>query len=62
MIDYHLYYNQGVGNYITLASSITTQLYTAFSLTQGVTYKFKVRSRNAYGSSFDSAELSILAA
>jgi len=62
VIDYHLYYDQGVGNYITLASGITTQFYTAVGLTQGVTYRFKVRSRNAYGTSLDSAELSILAA
>lgn len=47
---------------MVLASSVTTLSYTAYSLTNGVTYKFKVQARSAYGYSDFSAEVSILSA
>ena len=48
--------------YIVLASEITTTSYTVTGLTAGLTYRFKVESRNSYGFSILSSEVSILCA
>jgi hypothetical protein len=43
--------------YTTLETGIITQYFTAIALTPGVTYKFKVQSRNAFGYSDYSEEV-----
>jgi hypothetical protein len=45
-----------------LASGLTSPLYTAIGLTSGVTYEFKVESRNSYDYSSYSDTLALLAA
>lgn len=61
VIDYRLWYDQGTGNYVALASGITNLFYLATTLTMGQTYKFKVESRNSYGYSVaPSNEVTIL--
>jgi hypothetical protein len=61
VIDYRLWYDQGTGNYVELASGITNLYYLVTTLTMGQTYKFKVDSRNSYGYSFaPSNEVAIL--
>lgn len=45
-----------------LATGVLTRTYTALNLTPGLTYKFKVQSRNAVGLSDFAPEVSILAA
>ena len=62
MIDYRIWQDQATGTYIILADRLTTLTYTATTLQMGLTYKFKVQSRNAFGFSLDSNEVSILQA
>jgi len=62
VIDYRILQDQATGNYIILADRLTTLAYTATTLQMGLTYKFKVQSRNAFGFSLDSNEVSILQA
>jgi len=63
VIDYSVYYDQGLSTYVLLASSIANNYYvTSVTLTAGITYSFKVTARNAVGSSEQSVALSVLAA
>lgn len=62
VIDYSIYSAESAGTYALLASNVAALSYTAIDLTPGITYKFKVQSRNVYGFSADSAEVFILAA
>jgi hypothetical protein len=48
-----LYFDQGTDgfSYKLVAQGILQKFYTVIDLTPGVTYKFRVRSRNSIGSS-----------
>lgn len=61
-MDYKLFFDNALGIWQTLDSSITTLTYTAINLTPGLRYKFKIQSRNAFGYSVDSLVTEILAA
>lgn len=61
MIDHRINFDQGIGVYKVLASNIVAFSYTATGLSAGVTYRFKVESRNAYGYSQLSSELVVVA-
>jgi hypothetical protein len=63
-MDYWLHYDQGTRNWVELAGSLVG-IYshtTTISLTPGVTYSFKVASRNSVGYSEFSTTLAVLAA
>ncbi len=63
VIDYDIYYDQGLGIYILLTQKCTnTYFATSAILTPGVTYSFKLTARNSVGSSDYSTVLSVLAA
>lgn len=63
ILDYEVWYDQANDDYTILESAATGQSYIATTLTMGTTYKFKLKSRNAYGLSLDySNEVSILQA
>ena len=64
VIDYWLYYDQGTSNWVELAGSLVGiySYTTTISLTPGVTYSFKVASRNSVGYSDFSTTLAVLAA
>lgn len=49
VIDYLVQYAELSAEFETLDAAITTKSYTATSLTPGVTYKFQVKARNAFG-------------
>ena len=50
VIDYRISWDQGTGNYVFLATDITTVSYiTTATLTANTFYSFKVESRNAVG-------------
>ncbi len=56
VIDYNIYYDQGLGIYVLLAQKvINTYFTTSATLTPGVTYSFKITGRNSVGSSDYSA-------
>jgi len=61
-LDYRIYYDQGSGVNIVLATGVTQTSFTATSLTSGTTYKFYVQSRNIVGYSSDSSIVTILCA
>ena len=63
VIDYNVYFDQGLGIYVLIADKLTTSYFTtAATLIPGVTYFFKVTARNTVGSSNYSSVISILAA
>lgn len=63
IIDYTVWYDDGRGDDTFEVRQSGLQLsYTALSLVQGTTYKFKVKARNLYGFSEFSDAVSILAA
>ncbi len=62
VIDYRIWQDQSTGTYIILADHLITLTYTATTLQMGLTYKFKVQSRNAFGFSLDSNIVTILQA
>jgi hypothetical protein len=63
VIDYRVSFDNGTGTtFYTLDSNIVTLPYIAKPLTVGVTYTFKVQSRNIFGYSAFSNGVSILAA
>ena len=63
ILDYSLYTDEATGtDFVVLEASLTTLTYTATSLTQGATYKFKVKARNIYGDSVYSETVTVLAA
>jgi hypothetical protein len=52
VIDYSVYYDQGISVYTLLESGVTSASYTTeVTLNSGVTYSFKVTARNSVGSS-----------
>ena len=53
---------QSDGTYSILASNVVSSSYTAIDLTAGVTYQFKIESRNSYGYSTYSGSISLLCA
>jgi hypothetical protein len=62
IIDYRVSYDQGTDEYVDLATSVVNKEYTATGLNYGTTYKFKVETRNEFGYSVHSEEVSILCA
>jgi hypothetical protein len=64
VIDYTVLYDHGGQNgvFVTLASGIVPETYTAIGLVTGTSYTFKVFARNNFGESLHSAELTVLAA
>jgi hypothetical protein len=64
LIDYRIFFDDATGvTFTELASGLTGNSYTANSLTQGLTYLFKVEARNVYGFSLTySSIVSILTA
>lgn len=61
VLDYRLHYDQGTGDWVVLDTP-TTNAFTAFGLTSGVTYAFKVQSRNIVGYSGFSNTVSLTSA
>jgi hypothetical protein len=52
VIDYTVYYDQGINSLIMLDTGIINQYYqTTIDITPGTFYKFKVTSRNSVGNS-----------
>jgi hypothetical protein len=62
IVDYTVQSDQGLDTFTTIASGITVKSHTATGLTFGVTYKFRVSARNAFGDSNWSTEFIILCA
>lgn len=62
VIDYSVYYDQGISNFVVLDSAVTATEYVFNTVTAGVTYVFKITARNTVGSSLDSDLLTVLAA
>lgn len=60
IIDYRINQRELGGNYLEIASGITTQSYTIPDLVLGTTYEFTLESRNSVGFSSISESLSIL--
>lgn len=61
VIDYLVMFATGSGAYVNL-TSVTVVNYKLTGVTTGVTYKFKILARNAFGYSIESNEVIILAA
>lgn len=62
ILDYRISYDQAVGNWIVLATSVIPNYYTSPMLTSGSTFTFKVEARNIIGYSPTSAAITILCA
>jgi len=63
IIDYRIWYDQSINNWIVLDTNVTTLNYTTkVVLTIGATYQFRVEARNTVGFSSQSSILTILAA
>lgn len=63
LLDYSVWYDNALGgDFELLQSGVTDTLFTAASLTQGLTYQFKIQARNLYGFSSFSNTVSILTA
>lgn len=62
IIDYRVSYDQGAGQWVTLASGVLVKNFVATSVTANTIYAFKVEARNTIGYSTKSAEFSIRAA
>ena len=63
VIDYRITYDQSTGNFVTLATGVTTKSYaTTVALTSGRTYKFYIEARNTVGYSLQSVTFEVLAA
>lgn len=62
VIDYRINFDDGTDVFSIDVAGITSTSYTKTGLTAGITYKFKVEARNAYGYSDYSAAVAILAA
>lgn len=60
ILDYRISYDQGSGNFVILASQVSSKSYTATGLTNGQTYSFKIEARNLKGYSAFSNQVSIL--
>lgn len=62
VLDYSITYDQALSTFTPLASGIASTSFTATGLSAGLTYKFKIQARNAYGLSGYSQVVSILCA
>lgn len=63
VLDYDVYYDQGTGNWVSLAENVLETYYTTtVPLTPDVIYSFKVTARNSVGDSLMSESISIRAA
>ena len=65
VIDYRVSYDQGIGSFVVIGDSYTSQSFTSTALqgiTPGHTYRFYVEARNAVGYSQKSQQISIRAA
>ena len=63
VVDYRVNWDQGTGSYVVLSNAVTGLSYsTSATLTPNTVYKFKLESRNSYGFSTLSSEVSIRAA
>jgi hypothetical protein len=62
IIDHRISIAQSGGSFTVLASNVVGSSYLATELTAGVTYQFKVESRNSYGFSVYSSSISLLCA
>jgi hypothetical protein len=63
VIDYRIWTDLATGStFNVLTSGVNSLSYTITSLTQGLTYQFKIEARNAYGYSVYSNTVSILTA
>ncbi len=62
IIDYRISIAQVGESYLVLASNLVNPSYTAIELTSGITYQFKVESRNSYGYSAYSDSITLLCA
>jgi hypothetical protein len=63
VLDYKVYYDQGLSIYVQLAEGIKNTYYTTqVPLTPGIIYSFKITARNDVGSSDQSEAIAILAA
>jgi len=63
IIDYRVWYDQSIGNFVVLSSSVLTTSYqTTVQLIPGRYYSFKVEARNSVGYSVISNAVVILAA
>jgi len=62
IIDYRINIAQVGGSYSVLASNLVNPSYTVIELTSGITYQFKVESRNSYGYSAYSDSIALLCA
>ena len=62
VIDYRINFDQGTDVFSIDVAGITATSYTKTGLTAGMTYKFKVEARNAFGYSDLSAAVTVLAA
>jgi hypothetical protein len=60
--DYRVNYKEQGGTYSVLEAALSATSYTAIGLTAGTTYVFTVESRNSYGYSAVSDELTLLCA
>ena len=55
-------FDQGNNTFVVLKTGITTTGYVMTGVTPGVTYQFKIESRNSYGYSTYSGSISLLCA
>ena len=62
MFDYTVFYDQATDTFVELESGVLSTSYVATGLTPGLTYKFKVKSRNSFGFSDFSSVLSLYCA
>lgn len=62
VIDYKVTVTSSDGLYSTVTEQLTSQAFTALTLTKGVTYYFTVQSRNAHGYSLESEQMDLLCA
>ena len=62
IIDYRVSIAEQGAAFSILSAGVTATTYTATGLTSGVTYEFKVESRNSYDHGSSSEALTLLAA
>jgi hypothetical protein len=60
--DFRIYYDNGVGDWELIVTGYPSMNFMIDTLTPGVTYAFRVQSRNTFGYSDDSADFLILCA
>jgi titin len=60
--DYRVSYDKALGVFEVLAAGVISNTYTTTGLTYGLTYKFRVEAKNAFGYSEPSLTVAILCA